>query len=121
MSTSRDDANKIQNRVIGWLVAITAGFFLVFWIATGGPNDLPGAALKDGDWGCMTDDSPGALGGPGLTVDDGEVVDAWTFDMSTGQQSSVPFSNVQQISAVKLTVDSVWLGGQSTTFVCTFD
>lgn len=121
MSTDQEFHNRFVNRIIGSCAAIAVVFFGILWVASGGVNTLPNAALRDGDWGCKTGESPGALGGPGLTVEDDEVVDAWDFDVSTGTQTSIPFSNVKKVSAVKLTLDSVWLTGKPSNFVCVFD
>ena len=58
----------------------------------------------------------------GITVENGEVTEAWHFDMSTGQEVSAPFSNVEVVSPTELTLDSTYpLGEVEGSFTCEKD
>lgn len=101
-----------------WFIAIgSAGAIGLWWIA----NGQPGAPLSDGDYSCSRGQT--ALGGnnPAATVQSGEVVDVWSYDLSTRTKSSLPWSNAKQRSATEFTVTTVGvLTGDTGTFVCTY-
>lgn len=107
----RNPTNTIANWFIGFGVV---GALALAWFAIG----QPGVALADGDYGCWTGGTYRSPG-PGATVKDGEVVEAWHFDISTGVQTSVPFSDVQRVDANKFTMTSEDFRGVVEKFECT--
>lgn len=81
---------------IGLLVAS-----LFTWFALG----QPGTSLQDGDYGCSA--GPEVIGGgPGATVKNGEVIDVWDFDMSTGEKISLRWSNPTREHSKEFSVTS---------------
>lgn len=100
-----------------FILAGVIGACLLGWFALG----QPGAPLKDGDYGCRTPAQGGvSIPGPGATVVNGEVVDAWDFDFATGMTSSVPFRNPERKNPDTFTMTSVALGGYQYEFKCTY-
>ncbi len=93
------------------------------WWAAGSPGlgDI-GKPLLAGEYGCWSGGGQGlgATTGPTLTVRDGEVVGASYFNMTTGDDDPVPFSNVEILSTTRVRVDSVHPLGDNIpgTFVC---
>jgi hypothetical protein len=107
---------SVINGFLGIGVVITIG---IFWWGGG----QPGVPLGDGDYGCAVPGGGGlgSLPGPGATVVDGEVVDAWHFDIATGTQTSVLFSDVEQKSPGRFNMVSVNWRGDPYQFECTDD
>ncbi len=119
-ASSNSDSNRLPGHLnpANWFILIgvivTVG---MVWFLMG----QPGAALKDGSYGCKTPPQSGiSIGGPAATVLDGEVVDAWDFDMATGLSASVPYRNVERVNADSFTMTSVATGGHEFEFDCTF-
>ena len=107
-----------------WFIGISVVVFLVFgWFSMG----QPGTPLVDGDYGCWQDESHLGLPGPGVTVQGGEVVDVWNFDMRDGSKTSLHWSDPKRLSRKKLTLTSEVpdpngrgaLGSRTATYVCT--
>lgn len=68
-----------------WFIGIGVVVSLVIgWFALG----QPGAPQRDGDYQCAlpSGNGLGAVFGPAAAVQNGQVVDAWYFDMATGTQ-----------------------------------
>ncbi|WP_084102762.1 hypothetical protein [Demequina sp. NBRC 110051] len=104
------DASKL------FIAAGCIGAAVLFWFA----NGQPGTSLASGTYACQTTWQVGALpDGPAADVDNGEVVDAWDFDLGTGERSSVPFSNVERTDRKEFTMTSVNVyTGASGSFTC---
>lgn len=97
-----------------FILAGIIGTCVFGWFAAG----QPGVPLKDGDYGCSAQN--GAIPGPGATVVNGRVVDAWDFDSSTGATPSVPFRNPERKNPGMFTMTSVGPGGHRYEFECTY-
>lgn len=100
------------NHIANWFIALgTAGALFLWWASSGFPGigDV-GQDLYDGDWACYNggEGGVGKIYGPSLVVEDGEIVEAYHFDMSTGSEYSAPFENVEVDSPTKLTLDSTY-------------
>ena len=122
-----DDAARTYNRYVGWFIALgLAGFAVIIWLASGRPGlgDI-GKPLFAGNYSCWSGGGQGfgALGGPGIVVRDGEVVEAHYFDMTTGRDRPVPFGNVEILGTTKVRLDSIQPLGDNIpgTFVCERD
>lgn len=101
------------------VIATVVTFGGLFWWAEG----MPSIALKDGDYGCKQDVIAGvpAMPGPGATVTGGELVDVWDFNMSSGQKSSLEWSDFERSTPSEFTVVSEMPLRPSATYVCTQD
>jgi hypothetical protein len=107
---------RITTAFIAFGVAVGAG---LLWLA----NGQPGVALRDGDYGCRSDDSALGRPGPGVTVENGKVVDVWDFNLRTGEKASLDWSNAKRESPKKVTVTShdPISRDQSRSWVCELD
>lgn len=97
MSTDVTPTNNPQAWFIGIGLAVAA---IGGWFALG----QPGASLEDGDYGCEPIGQTLITAGPGATVDAGEVIDVWDFDMRTGERTSLPWSNAERRSPTEFTI-----------------
>jgi hypothetical protein len=104
-----------------WLIAIGAvAVVAAGWFAMGDP----GMPLNDGDYGCSLEGAVTLRSGPGATVENGEVVDVWDFDMRTGTKTSLPFRDARQTGPKEFKVTSAVPGigsDQTSSYVCTQD
>jgi hypothetical protein len=103
-----------------WFIAVgVVGAVVIGWFAMG----QTGRPLKDGDYGCSA--GPLAVGGgPGATVENGEVVDVWKFNMNTGKTVSLRWSDAQRKSPTEFTVTSevpMLNSGETRHYACTID
>lgn len=103
-------SNPLQKWIIGLGIAVTVvgGWFVI---------GQAGRPLQDGDYGCKDRLAASmnlpAYGGPGATVKNGEVVDVWDFDMSTGTRTSVPWRAAERQSSTEFTVSVAFQGRQT--------
>lgn len=117
-------ASREGQGLTNWVIGIgIAGALGLWWWASGTPGigDI-GQEIYDGTWSCSTGGGQGlgAMYGPGLTVENGEITSAWHFDTSTGREVPAPFSNVRIVSPTELTLDSTYpLGNVTGSFTCT--
>lgn len=106
-----------QNFANWFILTGIIGTCVMGWFAAG----QPGVPLKDGDYGCRTPAQGGiSIPGPGATVVNGRVIDAWDFDSSNGTTPSVPFSNPERKNPGMFTMTSVGPGGYKYEFECTY-
>lgn len=99
------------------VIATVVTFGGLFWWAEG----MPGVSIKDGDYTCTQEVVAGvpAMGGPGATVHGGELVDVWDFNMTSGQKSSLEWSDFDRSTPTEFTVVSEMSRRPSATYVCT--
>lgn len=110
-----------QRWFIGIGVVVAA---VLCWFALG----QPGMPLRDGDYGCSTGEGALAQPGPGATVEGGEIIDVWNFDLRTGRKTSLRWSDAERLSPKKFNVTSAVPGPNgrgalrlTSTYVCTYD
>lgn len=88
----------------------------LWWTASG----EPGAALRDGNYSCSQGQTSLEGNNPAATVQGGEVVDVWSFDLNTGTETPLPWRDAKQKSSTQFTVTTVGvLSGNRGTFECT--
>lgn len=110
-----DNPNSLQNWFIGVGVVVA---LIVGWLAMG----QPGKSLQDGDYGCSSASASIIGGGPGATVENGEVVDVWSFDMNTGTKTSLRWSDPNRKGPKEFSVTSEvpTSSGSTDVYICTY-
>ncbi|MFK4115034.1 hypothetical protein ACI2K6_10430 [Microbacterium sp. NPDC006705] len=104
--------NRPGSSLVNWVIAMGAIASAVFiWWAIGRPGfgDV-GQDIYDGDWSCEQPggNGLGAMGGPGITVIDGDVTSASYFDMTNGEDIPVDFGNVNVVNPTTLTLTTLY-------------
>ena len=91
-------------------------FALLWWLSARHPD----VTLTDGVYSCQASTIAGEpIEGPTVTVEGGQVVDAWDYSPDTGARTPLPFGEVQNVDPKKFTMTSINVNsGFSSSFVC---